>query len=219
MVGLYGVKNINMYRLLGNENWMRSTGDPRIETNTLPVDGLAISHNVIRSNNTENGLVPSTTTVAYSTNNEISVVEIDLQSDRMVSKGFPIRLDIDSTDPPSPKALYLSSDDWLVHHDGLGVVRAYLYDEESKQWTQQGNVIRLDRGGSHVVRVGMGGEVSSNKKVLVVGLPNKSVLRPDQVFLNMSLYGNKANAFDNATGNNRTVSYGVEGSVELYRQG
>ena len=216
MVGLYGLKNINMYRLSRNENWMISNGDPRIETNT-PVDGLVISHSVTRGNNTENGFVPSTTTVAYSANNGISVVEIDLQSDRILSKGFPIRLDIDSTDPPSPKALYLSSDDWLVHYDGLGAVRAYLYDDESKQWTQQGNVIRLDRGGSHVVRVGLGGEVgsfSSNKKVLVVGLPNKSVLRPDEVFLNMSLYGNKANAFDNAT-DNRMVSYG---NVELYRQ-
>ena len=34
------------------------------------------------------------------------------------------------------------------------------------------------------------------------------------LYLNMSLYGNKANAFDNAT-DNRMVSYG---NVELYRQ-
>ena len=150
-------------------------------------------------------------TMAYLADNFIQIVEIDINAN-VTDKGLPIR-SVGTRD--DRLALY---GDWLVHATRT-VVRVFHYDD-SNGWTRQGEDIELERGGFYVAPA-LGGDPES--PTLAVGLPGKSVLRYESVYLNstnLTSFTNEANVFTNETGHvfeNLRV-YGYEGAVQLYNR-
>ena len=148
-------------------------------------------------------------TIAYLANNFIRVVEIDVNAN-VTNRRFRIR----SVGTLGGRlALY---GDWLVHATWT-VVRVFHYDDFNR-WTRQGEDIEVESGGSYVATA-LGGDLES--PTVAVGLPGKSVLRYESVYLNsanLTSSTNRTNLFTNETGHvfeNQRV-HGLEGAVQLY---